>query len=485
MAIALRCLAIAALGLFLLPASALADADVTRDATKRHPDGHRRLRRPGRDDDHDLAEPGRVTSSRCNAPLRSAANSSANCSGAGTTQVTCTPTATSIAVDMGDLRRQRHRRLERHRPGLDRGRRAATTRSPAARSPTSCPAARATTRSTAAAASTTTSAATTTTRSGARRERGADLLRRRQRLRPQRLHRHHRRVRDRHRRRRRPLQLRRRLQRRERRDLPGRARDLLQRDRRELQRARRREPRRRRRRLPAPGGLQRQRPEDPGRTRSRSAATTVDENCDRVASPWLRLPRGRVQSLGGRAELHAAARADPAQPAARRADRVQLRRQLVPVPQDQAADRALHAADHALARPDRQAPARRHRFRLSITASQTIGRTYTYTIRNGALPSDETRCKAPGRRAAARNAEARAAARPAAALLAPARASAGELSISGRTITYTAPTGTTSRSPATWPATASASRSSAKRHRRRTPAAHEIDDDTVECPLGR
>ena len=33
MAIALRCFAIAALGLFCLPASALADADVTRDAT--------------------------------------------------------------------------------------------------------------------------------------------------------------------------------------------------------------------------------------------------------------------------------------------------------------------------------------------------------------------------------------------------------------------------------------------------------------------
>ncbi len=38
------------------------------------------------------------------------------------------------------------------------------------------------------------------------------------------------------------------------------------------------------------------------------------------------------------------------------------------------------------------------KFRLAITASQTIGRTYTYTVRSGALPSDETRCKAPGQK---------------------------------------------------------------------------------------
>jgi hypothetical protein len=40
----------------------------------------------------------------------------------------------------------------------------------------------------------------------------------------------------------------------------------------------------------------------------------------------------------------------PPQPAARGEDHVQLRRQLVPVPQDQAADGELDEADHTFAR---------------------------------------------------------------------------------------------------------------------------------------
>lgn len=38
------------------------------------------------------------------------------------------------------------------------------------------------------------------------------------------------------------------------------------------------------------------------------------------------------------------------------------------------------------------------RLRLSITASQTIGRTYTYTVNRGALPDSRIVCRAPGAR---------------------------------------------------------------------------------------
>jgi len=101
MAIALRCLAIAALGLFLLPACALADADVTRDAS-----GIVTI-----DDEFNGAAADDITISQTgtshvitmNTAGQVLLNSDSNCNGAGTTQITCTPGGNSIAVDMGDL----------------------------------------------------------------------------------------------------------------------------------------------------------------------------------------------------------------------------------------------------------------------------------------------------------------------------------------------------------------------------------------------
>jgi Putative metal-binding motif/RTX calcium-binding nonapeptide repeat (4 copies) len=101
MAIALRCLAIAALGLFLMPTSALADADVTWDATNRlltitdDPGG-------AAGESITVSQTGSshvVTMNTAGAVLFDA---NGNCTGAGTTQITCTPTATSINVDMGE-----------------------------------------------------------------------------------------------------------------------------------------------------------------------------------------------------------------------------------------------------------------------------------------------------------------------------------------------------------------------------------------------
>ena len=342
MAIALRCLAIAALGLFLLPAVRPWQTR-TSPGTRRQPalDDHRRPAAQPPTTSRSR-RPARATSSRSTRPASRCPTRTANCTGAGTTQVTCTraaraspstwatlqrhlqrrPSVTvpiSVAGGAGNdtlnggpepdvlvrRRRQRHAQRARRRRRLLRRDRQRHDR-------------------------------------GARRERGADLLRRRHRLRPQRLHRRHRRVRDaastatatasapastatt-------PIAA----------IFPG-AREIFANGIDEncnglattstststatASRAR-----------PTATTTTRR----SGPTRSRSAATRSTRTATACASPWLRAAGGRVQPLGGRPELHAAARADPAQPAARGEDHVQLRRQLVPVPQDQAADRAL------------------------------------------------------------------------------------------------------------------------------------------------
>jgi hypothetical protein len=122
----------------------------------------------------------------------------------------------------------------------------------------------------------------------------------------------------------------------------------------------------------------------------------VDENCDRVASPWLRLPAvvsnrwavGPNFTLLRALILHNLPRGarivfscDGGSCPFRKTKR-QTVRSTRPITLSRGlTGKRLRAGT---------------RFRLAITASQTIGRTYKYTIRNGALPSDETRCKAPG-----------------------------------------------------------------------------------------
>jgi hypothetical protein len=122
----------------------------------------------------------------------------------------------------------------------------------------------------------------------------------------------------------------------------------------------------------------------------------VDENCDRIASPWLRLPAvvsnrwavGPNFTLLRALILHNLPRGA---------------RIVFSCDGSSCPFRTTRRLTVNSTRPitlSRGLTGKRLRagtkFRLAITASQTIGRTYTYTIRNGALPSDETRCKAPG-----------------------------------------------------------------------------------------
>jgi hypothetical protein len=121
----------------------------------------------------------------------------------------------------------------------------------------------------------------------------------------------------------------------------------------------------------------------------------VDENCDNVASPWLRLPAvvsNRwavgpgftllraliVHNLprGAKIVFSCNGSSCPFHKTKRRTVRsskpITLSRGIT--------GKRLHAGT---------------RFRLAITASGTIGRTYTYTVRSGDLPSDSTVCRAP------------------------------------------------------------------------------------------
>jgi hypothetical protein len=122
----------------------------------------------------------------------------------------------------------------------------------------------------------------------------------------------------------------------------------------------------------------------------------VDENCDRVASPWLRLPAvvsnrwavGPGFTLLRALILHNLPRGarivfscNGSSCPFRKTRRVTVRSTRPITLSRGLTGKRLRAGT---------------KFRLAITASETIGRTYTYTIRNGALPSDETRCKAPG-----------------------------------------------------------------------------------------
>jgi hypothetical protein len=122
----------------------------------------------------------------------------------------------------------------------------------------------------------------------------------------------------------------------------------------------------------------------------------VDENCDRVASPWLRLPAvvsnrwavGPNFTLLRALILHNLPRGA----------KITFSCDGSSCPFRKTKRRTVNSTKPITL--SRGLTGKRLRagtkFRLAITASQTIGRTYTYTIRNGALPSDDTRCKAPG-----------------------------------------------------------------------------------------
>jgi hypothetical protein len=124
----------------------------------------------------------------------------------------------------------------------------------------------------------------------------------------------------------------------------------------------------------------------------------VDENCDRIASPWLRLPAvvsnrwavGPNFTLLRALILHNLPRGAKITFSCdgRSCPFRKTKRQTVNSTKPITLSRGLTGKRLRAGT----------KFTLAITASQTIGRTYTYTIRNGALPSDETRCKAPGQK---------------------------------------------------------------------------------------
>src|SRR4051812_29420869 len=99
MAVALRCFAIAALGMLWLPASALADADVTRHATT----GILTVT-----DDVNATDGITISQTATNHVVtmntagQSLSSSDGSCAPLGSSQIACSR-ATSIAVDMKDL----------------------------------------------------------------------------------------------------------------------------------------------------------------------------------------------------------------------------------------------------------------------------------------------------------------------------------------------------------------------------------------------
>ncbi len=213
----------------------------------------------------------------------------------------------------------------------------------------------------------------------------------------QRPRRHHRRVRARRRQRCGRVLHRRRLQRREPEHLARRPGDLRQRGRRELRRARQPEPRRRRRRGPAPAGLQRQQRRGSGRRCPRSAATrwTRTATSGRSRSPtWA--PRSPTSGSSRRAGRACSGSSSSAR---RRARAITFRCSGRSCPTRKT--RRFRSKSvlkkvvlHKGFRKARLRPGTR--LRVTITAAQTIGRTYTYTVARGEPPRSKIVCRAPG-----------------------------------------------------------------------------------------
>ena len=136
-----------------------------------------------------------------------------------------------------------------------------------------------------------------------------------------------------------------------------------------------------------------------GRPRSRSAATGVDENCDRRAEPfadlgavvanqWVFGPAfARLSKLvvhnaprGARVVLRCSGRSCPSRRPLRRTVRSVLSRVVL----------------HRGLRKARLRPGTR--LVVTITAAETIGRTYTYVVKRGGPPESTIVCRAPGER---------------------------------------------------------------------------------------
>jgi hypothetical protein len=126
---------------------------------------------------------------------------------------------------------------------------------------------------------------------------------------------------------------------------------------------------------------------------------SVDENCDRRAEPFAQLAAvvsnrwsvarrfTRLRTLivhnapkGAKVVFRCRGRGCPIKRARRRA-----------VPRELARVVLHRGFARARLRPGT-------RLQLTITAAETIGRTYTYTVQRGALPTSRTVCRAPGQK---------------------------------------------------------------------------------------
>jgi len=124
----------------------------------------------------------------------------------------------------------------------------------------------------------------------------------------------------------------------------------------------------------------------------------VDENCDNVASSWVRMPAvvsSRWVVARGFTRLRALIVHN-----APRGTRIVFSCSGKPCPLRKTRRRTVGTSRPiTLSRGITGAHLRTGtRFKLAITALETIGRTYTYTVRRGELPAVGTVCQAPGER---------------------------------------------------------------------------------------
>ena len=150
------------------------------------------------------------------------------------------------------------------------------------------------------------------------------------------------------------------------------------------------------------------------------------------------------------------------------------RGQLLPVQARAAAHRPARARARSRSRAcsATRGCARARGSRCTITAAESIARTFTYTVRrDGRCPTRGSSAARPARRRGTRAEPRHWPSRCSLLALAPARAAAGTFTVVGATIIYTATPATRTRSPPSSPATACASPASAAGRSARTPAA--------------
>ena len=124
-----------------------------------------------------------------------------------------------------------------------------------------------------------------------------------------------------------------------------------------------------------------------------------DENCDRRADPFAQLGAVVSNQWGVARTVRAAAHARGAQRAHGRPHRPDLQGPGCPIKKARRRTVARELQRITLHQGFRRARLRvGTRLRLTITAAETVGRTYTYVVKRGAPPTRQIVCRAPGER---------------------------------------------------------------------------------------